>query len=274
MRLYESAVKPGAPSAQFSRGEQLKVLQAGLDAGISPNQFGIDKLEGLIGDLNSQIMAKIQGGTRGGQTVSRDSILSRLDDTEVFFNQMPNPKSYLNAIDEVRQGMLDTKLANIPLDKAQNMKQTIYKVIKDSYGELSTATKEANKAIARGTKEELVNIFPELQTLNNKESLFLRLEPMIEKASGRINKRDIMGIGTPIASGAAAAIAGPAAGKATLVAKALLENPRAKTYIAILLNKANKGGLGNGIMDTRIAEYFSPARLMTYSLGGAMKDEY
>lgn len=257
MRLYESSLKPPAPSAKFTREDQLRVLQEGLDAGIQPSQFGIDKLQGLIDDINGKIFEKIQSGSNQKSTtiIYPTDVVKRLDETEAFFSNMPNSKPYLNAIAEVRQGMLER--GALSLDKAQKMKQTIYRVMNDSYGELSTATKEANKAVARGIKEEIVNIFPEINTLNKQESLYLKLEPMIEKAAGRIDKRDLMGIGTPLAGGMAGGILGPKAGAMIWLTKAIMDNPNIKAYLAIALNKANKGGIGKGYIDQRLAAYLS-----------------
>ena len=259
MRLYESAVKPPAESKKLNRANKLQVLQEGLDNGIVPTQAGIDKLEGLITDLNREIKNTINTGASNGKTVNVLDIATRLDDTEKFFKEMPDNKSYLDAIEKVRNGLLDKgdSLGNIPLSQAQKMKTTIYRVLKDSYGELSTATKEANKAVARGAKEEIANIFPEINYLNNKESLLLKLEPMIEKAAGRINKRDLMGIGTPIAGGAIGAVTSHGIGQAAMLAKAVLDNPKIKAYLAIALNNSKKGKANTKWVDSRLASYFA-----------------
>lgn len=254
LRLYESAIKPPAPTAKFNRAEQAKVMQAGIDAGIMPTEFGIDKLQGIIDDLNGQIMGKIKNGSQSGMTVSTADIAKRLDDADSFFINMPDSDSYLSAIDKVRQGVL-SKGDNLTLEQTQKMKQTIYKVMQNSYGELSTATKEANKAVARGAKEEILNIFPEINDLNSKESLLLKLEPIIEKAQGRVNKRDLMGIGTPIAGAAMSSVSTPGIGAAAWVAKAVLDNPKVKAYLAIALNKAKKGKVDPGWVDQRLALY-------------------
>jgi len=258
MRLYESAIKPPSPN-KTTRLEQQKILQEGLDAGITPNQYGIDKLESMIGDINGQIKSIIEGGAGQGKTVNVMDIEKRLGDVEELYKNMPNNKPYLKEIQTIRDGLLEkgNKWGDIPVDQAQKMKTTIYRVLKKSYGELSDATKEANKAVARGAKEEIAAIFPEINSLNNKESLLLRLEPMIEKASGRINKRDLMGIGTPIAGQAAANVVSPGAGKAVWLAKAVLDNPKAKAYLAIALNKTGKGKASTKFIDSRISSYFA-----------------
>jgi hypothetical protein len=183
-------------------------------------------------------------------------MVKRLDGAYEFFGRLPDSEPYILAIDKIRDGML-SKGASLPIAEAQKTKQAIYTILKNSYGELSTATKEANKGIARGIKEEIVEIFPEIKSLNAQESLMLRLEPIIEKAAGRLNKRDLMGIGTPIAGAAASAVAGPSIGKVAWLTKAVLDHPSVKTYIAIALNKGAKGGVGQGFVEKRLAAYIT-----------------
>jgi hypothetical protein len=257
--LYKSAIKPPAVTKKFTLAEQNEVLREGMNAGIMPTQFGIDKLQGLIDDINGSISSKIKMGSEQGLVISPNNIITRLDDLKAFYENMPDSAPYIEAIKKVENGLIYKGTfkykKGIPLDKAQDMKTTIYTVLKKSYGELSDATKEANKNVARGLKEELVSIYPELKELNKQDSLYLKLEPMIEKAVGRIDKRDIMGIGTPIAGGAVASIAGGHAGATAMLLKAVLDHPNVKAYLAIALNKAKKGGIGKGMIDQRLQSY-------------------
>ena len=86
----------------------------------------------------------------------------------------------------------------------------------------------------------------------------LRLEPIIEKAAARLQKRDLMGIGTPITGAAGGILTGSGKAGATLMlTKAVLDHPSVKTYLAILLNKANKGGIKPGFVEERLAAYWA-----------------
>lgn len=256
MRLYDSAVKPKAPSPKFTREQQIQTLQAGLDAGIMPTEKGVTKIDDIISGLNDQIVGTIDQGSKAGATIKTADVVTRLDGLNEFFGRLPDSEPYLTAIDKIKEGML-SKGATLPIAEAQKTKQAIYSVLKDSYGELSTATKEANKGIARGIKEEIVSIFPEIKSLNAQESIMLRLEPLISKAAGRIDKRDLLGIGTPIAGAAMGALGGPGAGAAMWITKAVMDHPSVKTYIAIALNKAKKGGMGPGFVEQRLAAYWA-----------------
>lgn len=256
MRLYKSAVKPGVPTKRFSLQEQRKALQAGLDEGIYPTEKGAQKLDKIVEELNDTIMGKITEGSKAGAKIKTSDVVERLKAAEEHFKRVPESDTYLEQIDKIRKGV-EKKGTEISLLEAQKTKQDIGALLRKEYGKLGSATVEANKQIVRGYKEEILEIFPELNKLNNKEAQLLRLEPLIERAAGRINQRDLMGIGTPIAGVAGSTAMGPAAGKTAFIAKAIFDHPNVKTFLAILLNKVNKGGVGAGVMDARIAAYYA-----------------
>jgi hypothetical protein len=61
---------------------------------------------------------------------------------------------------------------------------------------------------ARGLKEELAVQFPELKQLNARGSQLFDLQPVLEKAVNRIGNHQLIGVGTPIVTGAAKALTG------------------------------------------------------------------
>jgi hypothetical protein len=108
---------------------------------------------------------------------------------------------------------------------------------------MKTSTIEAQKALARGIKEELANQFPELSDLNAREGGLLDLQPVLEKAVQRIGNHQIMGIGTPITAGAAKVVSGSnKVGAVAGLMKAVLDNPAVKSKLAIALNQAGVSG--------------------------------
>jgi hypothetical protein len=123
---------------------------------------------------------------------------------------------------------------------AQAMKQGTYRVLKGKFGEQGSASVEAQKALARGLKEEIANQFPEISNLNSTESRLLDLQPILERAVGRISNHQLIGIGTPVTGAAADAIAGPGVGRVAMVMKAVLDNPNVKSRLAISLSKGAK----------------------------------
>ena len=65
---------------------------------------------------------------------------------------------------------LEMPQQNIPVQLAQKLKQGTYKVLSGKYGEAGSAATEAQKALARGLKEEIASEVPAIAGLNAHES--------------------------------------------------------------------------------------------------------
>lgn len=257
-KMYESALKP---STTISSPKRAAMVQTGIQNEIPVSSTGLEKLGNLVDDLNSKIKSTIDQGNQQGATVNKFSVASRLSDTAKKFSIQVNPTTDLNSISESGNEFLNTQPTKIPAGDAQALKQGTYQQLKSAaYGSMKNATIEAQKALARGIKEELVNQFPELKDLNSQESQLLNLDPVLEHAVNRISNHQIIGIGTPIAAGAAKSVTGSTGvGAVAGLMKAVFDDPVIKSKIAIAL-------AGKGVRPMSI-----PTRLATYStaLGNA-----
>jgi hypothetical protein len=131
---------------------------------------------------------------------------------------------------------------------AQAMKQGTYRVLKGKFGEQGSAAVEGQKDLARGLKEEIATQFPEINGLNAGESSLLNLQPALERAVNRISNHQAIGIGTPIAGGAAKALTGSGSvGVVASVLKGVLDNPEFKSKLAIAVSKGAKIPIGSAI---------------------------
>ncbi len=191
-----------------------------------------------------------------GKTIDPHTVVQRLDELKAKFANQVNPDADLAAIEAAKQEFLKNNPSAIPVAKAQAMKQGTYKQLGSrSYGELKSAQIEAQKALARGIKEELATQFPELKGLNARESQFLNLEPLLEKAVQRINNHQLIGIGTPAVGTTAAVLTGSkSAGALAGVLKMVVDNPAVKSRLAIALSRA---GLNLPTAVARLAAYSS-----------------
>ena len=180
------------------------------------------------------------------------AVAARADAIKPKFASQVNPRTDLDAIEASKQEFLDSNttppasgvgpanIKPIPAADAQAMKQGTYQQLKGkAYGELKSASIEAQKALARGLKEELENAFPELHDTNQALGKAYDLQPILEKAIQRGANHQIMGIGTPIVTGATKAVTGStgAAGVAGVL-KAVIHNPVVKSKLAISLNRS------------------------------------
>jgi hypothetical protein len=261
--LYQSALKP---STRMGMSKMQGVVQTGLREGIPVSPQGLEKLTTLVDDLNTKIKAQIETGADRGVTVDPKAVAERVNQVKGKFTTQVNPEADLAAIDTAKQEFLRNNKGSIPANEAQALKTGTYQQLRGKYGQLSSATVEAQKALARGIKEELTEQFPELKDLNSREAQLIQLEPSLQKALARQGNHQLIGIGTPIAGAAAKAVTGSTGmGGAAAILKMVLDDPMVKSKLALALGKAGKG------MSIRASE----ARVAAYSeaLGSALTQE-
>jgi hypothetical protein len=259
---YESAMKP---STTIGPADRAAMVQTGLQNSIPVSPAGVEILGDLIDDLNQKIKGTIAADPT--RPIDPNAVATRADIAKAKFAQQVNAQPDLNAIDGSRQQFL--KEQGAPTDvqgnitgpapsmnaaDAQAMKQGTYRVLAGKYGEQGSASVEAQKALARGLKEEIATQFPEVGGLNAAESKLLDLQPVLERAVNRISNHQLIGIGTPVAGAGAAAVTGSTTiGKVAMVAKAVLDNPAVKSRLAIAVSKG--GGIPFSQALARVQSY-------------------
>lgn len=246
-RMYQSALKP--PPGSYSTPEVRQMVNTGLEEKIPVSQAGAQKLHDLVGDLNDKVQAQIQAGSAGGATVNKYAVTGRLGDTAQRFATQVNPEADLSAVSRSGNEFLANQPNEIPAARAQALKSGTYQQISSrAYGELDTATTEAQKALARGIKEELQIQFPEIGDLNARESRLLGLDDALERAVRRTSNRDIFSLGGKIASGAGAAVGAAVGGEPGAAAGAVgvgimhhyLTDPGVQSRLAIAVSRVAK----------------------------------
>jgi hypothetical protein len=250
-KLYQSALKP--PPGSYSLPEVQKIVQTGLKEGIPVSQVGIEKIGSAVNDLQSGIRSVIAQNPNA--PISTADVASRLTGVEKKFGTQVNPLADLEAIQKSGQEFQATQPANIPAEQAQALKQGTYRTLGErAYGELGSATVEAQKALARGLKEEIAKQFPEISGMNAREGALLDLQGALERAIRRQGNHQLLGIGTPLAASGMKAITGStgAAGVSAVV-KAIVDDPIIKSKLAIAMNKG--GGIPFNDALARLAAY-------------------
>jgi hypothetical protein len=188
-KIYQSAMKPagflGSNPDLVAKGN--RAVRTGVDQGIVVSQRGIDSIGPMIDELNGQISMMIEKGATAGMTIDPTLVVKTLDDIIERF-QTVNPNKNMRAIIKARDEFLANygkKIASkrelfglapddplrqareqIPLKEAQALKVKTGRVLRKAYGELKDATKEAQKALVRGLKEQVAAAFPELSGIN------------------------------------------------------------------------------------------------------------
>lgn len=170
--LMQSAIKP--TEKQLKSGQAQTAIDTLLELGINPTNAGVQKLKGKIGDINEQIANAL---TSSNAVINKQNVMQRLGDVEAKFSNQVAPISDVNAIRNIGEEFmasnkpaLEMPQQNIPVQLAQKLKQGTYKVLSGKYGEAGSASTEAQKALARGLKEEIAKEVPAIAGLNAQES--------------------------------------------------------------------------------------------------------
>lgn len=235
-RWYESALKipPSVPN-----DIRQKIVQTGIKGQYYPTQNGLARLQGDIESLNHQIANSVDTASQTGGKIDMADVTQRIDQLKGFYNRLPpdRAKVFTDQLDEIQSQYLSG--GEISQKAAQQMKQTIYTLHKKHYGELKTLAIEGDKAVARGLKEELVKLNPELASLNAKDSALINLEEVMERAVNRTRNYDVIKLGDTIMSTTGAVLSGPGGAGGLLAARKLLGAPPVKSALAFALSKAN-----------------------------------
>lgn len=232
---YESALRP---STTLSQAERSAIVNTGLKEGIPISKAGLEKLQGSIQDLNKSIADNIAKDPN--RPIDPNKVATRADAAKAKFRNQVNAQGDLDAIEASKNQFLKEN-PSLGAADAQAMKQGTYRVLKGKFGEQGSASVEAQKALARGLKEEIATQFPEIAKLNAQESRLLDLSPVLERAVNRISNHQAIGIGTPVAGAAAEAVTGSGgAGVVASVLKGVLDNPSVKSRLAIAISKSSK----------------------------------
>lgn len=92
------------------------------------------------------------------------------------------------------QAALDAATPNMPVQMAQRLKQAIYSNIRDKYGEVGSASVEAQKALARGAKEEIETAIPEVAPINARASDIWNAHNVVNRRALVAGNRDVIGM--------------------------------------------------------------------------------
>jgi len=254
-RLWNSAVKPS--STKFKgREAQAALFNTAFENDIPLNVGGADKLQRLMDGVGTQVDDIIRPAAARGETIDAFNVANRVDDLRPYYENQALPGKYTQALDDVQYGFLNSHPQNIPVDKALQMKRNIYHENRKKYGETRTVGDEAEKAVARGIKEELHTLHPELKALDGKFKEYINLDGAIEDALQRIGKHQLFGLTAGMWTGAGY-MAGDLKGMiAAGLGKLIMDSQPVKARLAMSLAAAKRlpewGTKGAGVRNAGI----------------------
>lgn len=189
-RLMQSAIKPTIK--QLKTGDARVAVDTLLDYGASPNKRGVEKLRLSIDKINDDIASRIAGSKA---TVSRQKALDYLTDVRAKAGNQVSPAADVGAI----QGVADDFMGHpnitrdaIPVQQAQELKKGTYQALRGQYGQVRGSAIEAQKAVARGLKEQIADVVPGIGPLNAEEARLLKTLDVAERrALMELNKNPV-----------------------------------------------------------------------------------
>lgn len=173
--LMQSAIKPTI--ADLQTGKAGRAVETMLREGRNPTEGGVLALRNEATNLGGQVSSILRNSP---ETVSRVAAAQRVAPVLQREATQAAPSTGMNSIN----GVLDEFLGinhpvlgaadRVPVDMAHRVKQGIYRSIGDrAYGSVSNAQTEAEKAIARGLREDIAAAVPQVAPLTARQSELL-----------------------------------------------------------------------------------------------------
>jgi hypothetical protein len=264
--LAKSGVRPlvpkGLPGAMYERAagfsttksipERKALTQTGLDYDLMPTVKGVEKLEKSMNQIDSKINALISSADTTGKTIPSWAVLKHLEKVR---KEVGGPrleaKANLKIVDDIAEDyvnrMRDLGKNSFSVKEMQDWKTDVYDKVRwhPSRPTVTSAKEKSYKAMARGAKESIESIVPEITAPNVEMGRLLDLEGPLQQTAARLSNRSPIPLNASLHTGIGHAIGGPA-GAAAGAGVSFLEFPRTRAYTALKLNRLKKQGMLGG----------------------------
>lgn len=247
--MYESAAKF---STTLSPQERAQLVQTALDEQLAPTAAGVQKAQNLINQIDSEVSTLIADAQASGKKIPRSAVFKYVNETkkkllEPGMVEAAQDRAKINDIltgyiTELNKG----KVKDFTPEAMQRIKRDVYKRInydRDLMQSPGVAREETYKAMGRGMREGIERVAPKVGPLNAREGRLIELMQPLQRAAGRIENRDLIGIGAPIKMGTGASVGG-STGAVIAAAQSLLDNPKLKANTALKLYDLQRKGAG------------------------------
>lgn len=160
--LMQKAVRPNM--AARASGDADKAIKTMLEEGIYPTVSGMEKAGKIAGEMESLVNKAVNKSTG---MVKVDDIHAGLKEVYAKFRKQMTPQSDLDAIRKVSEEFFSSPhvagKTEIPVQLAHELKKGTYAALGGkAYGEVGSASTEAQKALARKARQEVGNVVPEI----------------------------------------------------------------------------------------------------------------
>lgn len=220
-------------------------------SGIPVKSEGLEQLNTLRGGQAKKLEGIINRADKKGKQVGLSGPLNNLSDLKDFYSKDITPGPFKESLDKVESQFLDSyapgmntevaKTMNIPIKRAQEVKQRSYDIHEKSYGERGSAENEGRKALIRGLKEGIETAAPGVKKPNKYLGETKDLKDAIESSMSGPSSEQSGTAAINAAASLASAAKNPAYWTSKSLISRLVKDPGTRSELAIALNKWNKG---------------------------------
>ena len=188
--LMQSALKP--KEKQIMTGQSDTAVKVLLENNIPLNSKGVEILKGKIDDLNDKITQKVKTSEI---PVNKSEVIKILEEVRKKYSNQANPVDDLAAIDKVETNFINSHPDILTAEAANKIKSGTYKAVGErAYGESKTAAIEAEKALARGLKEQVEKVDIDVAPINAEQKALIDTLKLTEQRVLKDSNRDVIGI--------------------------------------------------------------------------------
>lgn len=237
--LYERVLKapPTVPAELRDRA-----VQTALEGDYAVTKKGLEKLQIDMSAYNQRVSQIIDEAAAEGKEIDVRKVVQKLESLKADYSKMPFPKKFITAIENAQNEIIAEHGSRIPVDKAQDMKQMIYKVYNKYYqskAPIDPIDVEINQAVAQDIMKQLESAVPEVERLNKQWSNRINLAGLLERAVNRTRNYETLRLSDMImATGGAAAERGVEGGMHAFIINRVLNNPTVLSKLALMLGKS------------------------------------
>jgi hypothetical protein len=192
--LMQSAVKPSLALLKEYRITPEGLSKVLLREGANVTPGGLSKLQRLVSATNDEIRDAVANAPG---TIAKNAVAARVLPTAQRVANQVNPTADLRAVGDTVTEFLNNPVSSsttLTVPEAQAMKVGTYRAIGSGYGEMSGAQVEAQKALARGLKEDIAAEVPQITALNARDSELMAAQDAVGRRIALSGNRDPAGL--------------------------------------------------------------------------------
>jgi len=246
-KLYESAAKF---STTLSPAERARITETALKNQIPLSYEGLGMVQSKLTDLGDKMDNLIINATDQNIKIPASKVLTSLKDVKKqsggFKIEAAQDIKEINNIEkQFKDYLKKNKITSVTPQQLQEFKTDAYQRIDfgRSPEKPSIPKEQSYKAMAGSARQSLEDLMPELKAINAQYGSLKELQPNLQRSVGRIENRDLMGLGATAKTGAGGALGG-IPGALVGFGQSLLDSPKIKGEAALKLYKKQNQGLG------------------------------